>query len=181
MEYQEVEKILNRKVFFIRESTSKEKQAFSDKKEGGFFTLGLESGQIFASHFSEKNSGLKRRRILTFRPINHVLKGLEEVSYDIPVYTIGDFFYGGPQEAFKFATDCPKKDKELMMDLLEFARPGDMTFEHSENLPFLDKSLQVAKAYFEKIHAADHLKKMLIPETKQVSASVRKTKSTKSR
>ena len=174
--YQQIENALyNSRVFFMHESTPKERELFPDKKTGGFFTMGLESGQILAAHFAQEGVGLRtKRHVLTFRPVNHVVKGLEEVCYKIPVYVIGDVMTGS-EETFKFAKDLSKDDRDSFKELLAVGRPGAMD-EHPDDPRFLCKAVQVANSYFKMIQAVDQYKKTLIQEK-----TVQKMPSTRSR
>ena len=165
MEYQKMEAILDSKVVSVKRSTEKEKEIFSDQKEGGFFTFDLASGQKFAACFTEEGKGLRKKRRLTFRPLNHVIKGLKEVSYTDPCNTLGEIFLGGQEEEFKFEDGLSENDKESFTDILAFGRPGDMD-SRPENPAFLDKALQISKAYF-------RLQRLLTPDKKKVAALVR--------
>jgi len=180
MEYREVDKILNRKVTFFRESTDPERRLFSDKEKGPFYTLGLESGQKFVAHFAQAGVGLRtKKKILTFRPLNHVLKGLESVRYSFPDYFIGCIFEG-EKECFTLDKKLSERDQEVLMDSLLIGHPGAMD-EHPDNPPFLDKALQVAKAYFKYGPTSDKYKKTLIPETTNTLTSAQKMKLIRSR
>ena len=148
MEYQEIEKILHSDVVSVVGATDKEKEIFSDQKGGAFFTFNLASGQKLVGSFTEEGKGLKKKRILTFRPLNHVVKGLKEVSYTDPCYVLGEIFLGGQQAEYEFEKGISDKDKEFFMDVLDFGRPGDID-SRPENPPFLDRALRVSKAYFQ--------------------------------
>ena len=186
MKHQEAEKILNSKVCFFRESSDKEKEIFADetKKNGAFFTIGLESGQNFVSHFAQTGIGVRTKKtVLTFRPLNEMIKGFEEVSYAIPVHFVGDFLEGS-HESFKFTEDLSEDDCDSLMDVLAIGRPGAMD-DHPDSPYFLDKALQVAKAYFKVIDTQKSYEKTLIPESKEkvnkTLTPIQKIKSTKSR
>lgn len=181
MEYREADKVLNRPVKFFREATEPEKGIFSDKEKGPFYIVCLASRQRFVAHFEQAGVGFRtKKKILTFRPLNHVIEGLEEVSYSFPDYLIGDIFEGS-KESFKFSKNLSPKDQEILMDSLLIGHPGAMD-EHPNNPPFLDKALQVAKAYFKFGPTSDKYKKTLIPEeTNKTLTSIQKIKSTHSR
>ena len=182
MDYQQIERVyFDSKVFFARESTPKEKELFPDKKEGGFFTFGLESGQILVAHFAQEGVGLRtKRNVLTFRPLNHVIKGLKEVCYKIPVHFIGDVLLG-PEETFRFEESLPKKDRESFMDILAMGRLGEIDADHPDDPRFLCKARQVAHNYFKMIQASNRYQRTLIPEAKTVAASIQKNKQKSSR
>ena len=156
MEYQEIEKILHSDVVSVVGATEKEKEIFSDQKEGAFFTFDLASGQRLVGNFTEEGKGLKKKRILTFRPLNHLVKGLKEVSYEDPCSILGEFL-GGQQEEYEFEKGISDKDKEFFMDVLAFGRPGDLD-SRPENPPFFDRALRVSKAYF-RLQSALKIKK----------------------
>ena len=177
MEYREVDKVLNRPVKFFREATEQERNLFSDKEKGPFYTLCLASRQRFVVHFAQEGVGLRtKRKILTFRPLNHVIGGLEEAGYSFPDHLIGDILEGD-KEYFKFEKNLPKKDREIIMDSLLIGHPGAMD-DHPDNPPFLDKALQVAKAYYRYGPTSDKYKKTLIPETNGTLTSIQQMKST---
>ena len=80
LEKEKIRSILDSPVVFIHKSTKEEKDLYSDKKVGWFYTFGLESGQIFVSHFQpmEKYSDTL---VSTFKPFNSLLPDLKEINF----------------------------------------------------------------------------------------------------
>ena len=85
----EIQTILWSHLSYVQQATQKEKALFPDKKDGWFYTFGLESGQEFIAHFSlpKKLNDEKERKVvgeITFRPTNNVLPDLREIQFLTP-------------------------------------------------------------------------------------------------
>ena len=163
MVQKEINRILDRNVFFVREATEKEKGVFSDRSEGGFFTFALESGQKFVACFSEEGRGLKKEKRLTFRPLNKMVDGLKEFSWIVPSI----LSFTEVQAEYKFEEGVPKDVKRNFMYVLAPGCSGDMLGQSWDNPKLLKKALEVQKAYFSIIKSQKRLNKVLIPEKSQ--------------
>lgn len=161
----EIFKILDRNVFVVRKATKEEKGIFSDKKEGGFFTFALESGQKFVACFSEEGKGLRKKRMLTFRPLNRMIKGLKEVSYTLPNL----WNFGVTEDAYKFSKGISEGEKEACMAVLRPGRADICESVIDDDPKLLKKALEVSKTYFLGVKAQRKLAKALIQDKVQKS------------
>ena len=155
----EIYGILDRKVFFVRESMDKEKELFPDKKEGGFFTFALESGQKFVANFSEEGIGRKKNRIMTFRPLNKMVKGLKEFSWQFPHFPSLNCV----DLNCTFENGIPDEEKAFCMGAL-ISQRGELGFKQANPNLFMIKALSVSSAYFLTLKAQKRLSKVLISE-----------------
>ncbi len=159
----EIHQILDREVFFVRPSMEEEKKLLFDKEDGGFFTFALESGQKFVACFTEEGKGLKRERKLVFRPLNKMIKGLKEFSWQFSASP----FFRVIDDKYEFEEGISEAEKAFCMDVLE---PGRADFdEQKDNPKLLKKALSVSAAYFATLKAQKKLARVLIPEKVQKS------------
>ena len=157
MSEDEVSQILAGKVSVVSESTEKEKELFSDKTEKGFFTFSLTSGQKFVACFSKDKE--EQKRTIAFRPLNRLIKGLEEFSWKIPN---GMLLYTNSEFNIKFSDEISGENKNIIK---EFLFPTDRSSTKTcYPYPLLEKAISISDAYFNVVHAQRQLMKKLISE-----------------
>ena len=155
MEKAEITRILSAPISLLRHSSEKEKELFSDKTGGYFFTFGLASGQRFVGYIPEMQESY------LFRPLKNLLPNLQEIQWERETITdISDLGYVTTCRTLSGTSD---EEKQAYMDVL-VPKPEDpshfpftrIAFKYYSYHPMLGRArdLQMAELEHEKAKQA---------------------------